>query len=94
MSTRITIKTCEFCGKTYDAKRCDSLYCSATCRKYAYIERERRHSGWSVSATYTSYKNNQEQKPDKQPIENEQIMDLMTIVKRELLKAMKLNGLS
>lgn len=93
MSNRITIKTCEFCGKTFEAKKCDSLYCSSTCRKYAYIGRERRSMGCPVPATYTPYNFKQVNIPDNQPIENEQMMDLMTIIKQELIKALKIAGL-
>lgn len=48
---------CEFCNKSFEAKKSDSKYCTPTCRKYAYIERERRNMGWSVPDTYTSYRN-------------------------------------
>lgn len=56
MSNRITNKICEFCGKYYESKKCDSMYCSATCRKYAYIGRDRKILGEFVSSTYISYK--------------------------------------
>jgi ribosome-binding protein aMBF1 (putative translation factor) len=75
MSNRITIKTCEFCGKTFEAKKCDSLYCSPTCRKYAYIERDRRFMGLPVSDTYTSYKYKQKVEPVSDPTEKSQDMD-------------------
>jgi len=76
MSNRITIKTCEFCGKTFEAKKCDSLYCSPTCRKYAYIERDRRLMGWPVTDTYTSCKYKQKDEPNSEPTEKSQDMDL------------------
>ena len=56
MSKRLTIKRCDFCGETYQAKKCDSLYCSPTCRKYAYIERDRSRNSMYIPSTYISYK--------------------------------------
>ena len=69
MSNRITIKTCKFCGKTFEAKKSDSMYCSPTCRKYAYIERSRRRIGWRVPETYTSYKHKQRNEQDNERTE-------------------------
>ena len=92
MSNRITIKTCEFCGKTYEAKKCDSLYCSATCRKYACIERQRRHWGWDVPATYTSYKFKQEKVPDILPIENVRGIDIGSLFQQTLDEFLKSKG--
>ena len=66
MSNRVTIKTCEFCGKDYESKKCDSMYCSATCRKYAYIGRKRSCFGRYFSSTYTPYKYRNMNFPDNQ----------------------------
>ena len=93
MSNRMTIKTCEFCGKTYEAKKCDSLYCTPTCRKYAYIGRERRRMRQPVTATYTSYKIIEvNEPPDNPPIENVFGIDIKSMIDKTLNDVLKRNG--
>ena len=93
MSNRITIKTCEFCGKTFEAKKSNSLYCSPTCRKYAYIERDRKRMGWHVIDTYTSYKYKQMDEPDSDPIEKSQGIDLKIDISQIMRNVLLKNGL-
>lgn len=89
MSNRITTKTCEFCGKSFEAKKCDSKYCSPTCRKYAYIEREKRITGWPVPATYTSFKFKQPKDDVYKSILDSTMGDIKSIMEQELRKLKK-----
>lgn len=35
------VRTCEYCGRKYAAKRNTSRYCSDNCRKYAFFKRKK-----------------------------------------------------
>ena len=39
MSNRYTTRECKHCGIMFKAKRSDTLYCSKTCKQYAYNQR-------------------------------------------------------
>jgi hypothetical protein len=92
MSKRISFKTCEFCGKRYESKKCDSKYCSPTCRKYAYIERESNIRGWDVTDTYISYKHRTGRELDNRPTESSRNSDVQNLMEKELMKFLKSKG--
>jgi len=94
MSNRITIKICQFCGKTYEAKKCDSMYCGQTCRKYACIERQRRRWGWRVPETYVSYKFKKQAESEKAEYDNALKLDFKTMAEetvKNIINSMLVN---
>ena len=84
MSNRITIKTCDFCGENYHAKKCDSLYCSPTCRKYAYIESFRTKNYMHIPDTYISYRTKQKREQDTKTFIKNAVDDAMAIFQPQI----------
>ncbi|MFA6923842.1 MAG: hypothetical protein WC223_06250 [Bacteroidales bacterium] len=41
MSKRLTTKECKFCGREFEAKRIDAMYCGNTCKQYAYENKKK-----------------------------------------------------